>query len=1012
MSLRTSLHIDGMTCSACTAAVEDCLRQIDGVEAVQVALITEEALVEHSHAVPASALQHAVEDIGFGARVIASEDAATEMRTSYITIGGMTCSSCVNAVTDALKKVDGVQAVQVSLLTEQATVTHTCEASRLCEAVEDCGFEANLLETKNEQAINDNESLALKIYGMTCSNCSNSIENAVMKLDGVVSCQVALATEEARIVYDTNRTGIRKIMEVIEDCGFDAILNSNLDSASQLDLLLKVRDVAYWRQTFLKMVAFGFPIFFRHHIWPLMAMILHVHWTPIVLYHGLFLETLLEFCLGSYIQFWLARRFYINSYKAIRHRNGTMDLLICVSTTTVYVYSTCSILNAIFHDSQKPASVMFDTSAMLFIFVSLGKWIESKAKGNTSTALSKLLSLTPSMCTILENPDDLNSPQKEISTDLLQKNDVVVLHPGGKVPADGECIYGSSEVDEALLTGESLPVVKRIGSKLYGGSINVASPLYMRVEVIGEKTHLSQIVKLVRDAQITKAPVQKFADVIAGKFVITILVLSLLTFIFWCVYIFCLPADKVPAYFVDSDTGNVVFSRILQIAISVVVVACPCALGLAAPTAVMVGTGVGATNGILIKGADILEKASGINCVVFDKTGTITTGKMRVSNYHFIGDMDEKLVWSIVHAIEHDSEHPVGKALVLGASARTSLLAVEVTKVHNIVGLGLEAQTRLDGQDYNVAIGNDQLMKERKIDNLADFLDCCTRLNNPHISTFSHILVNDKYIGYVELADTVKSDASGTVSALIDRGFAVAMVTGDNVQTARAVAQAVGIPLMNVFAQAQPDDKLRVVDQMQKHGLKVAFVGDGINDAPALIQADLGMTIATGTDIAIEAADVVLLSSVQPDDDDDGIALQEYGRKDGTAGILAALDISQRTFRSIKVNFVLAVVYNLIMLPIAMGLLIIPCGLTMNPMIASAAMACSSVSVVFNSLRLKSWKMPVLDNIRVAEERVEWADDQVLSSMDVEKMDVIDSKRTSWHSRLLSRFKSPYERLF
>ncbi|KAG7834075.1 hypothetical protein KL943_003371 [Ogataea angusta] len=648
---------------------------------------------------------------------------------------------------------------------------------------------------------------------------------------------------------------------------------------------------------------------------------------------------------------------------------------------------------------------------MLFIFVSLGKWIESKAKGNTSTALSKLLSLTPSVCTILENPDDLSSPQKEISTDLLQKNDVVVLHPGGRVPADGVCVYGSSEVDEALLTGESVPVVKRIGSKLYGGSINVASPLYMRVEVIGEKTHLSQIVKLVRDAQIAKAPVQKFADVIASKFVITILVLSLFTFVFWCLYIFCQPVDKVPKFFVDADTGSVVFSRILQIAISVVVVACPCALGLAAPTAVMVGTGVGATNGILIKGADILEKASGINCVVLDKTGTITSGKMRVSNYHFVGDMDENLVWNIVHAIEYDSEHPVGKALVSGAAVRASPFPIDVTKVHNIVGLGLEAQIRLDGEDVDVAIGNGQLMKEKKIANSADFLVCCKRLNNPHISTFSHILVNDKYVGYVELADTLKSDAASTVSALIGRGFTVAMVTGDNVQTARTVAQAVGVPLTNVFAQAQPDDKLRVVDQMQKHGLKVAFVGDGINDAPALIQADLGMAIATGTDIAIEAADVVLLSSVQQDDDDDGIALQEYGRKDGTAGILAALDISQRTFRSIKVNFFLAVVYNLIMLPIAMGFLIIPCGLTMNPMIASAAMACSSVSVVFNSLRLKSWKMPVLENSRVPEERVDWADDQVLSSMDVAKMDVVDNTRARWHTRLLSRLKSPYERL-
>ncbi|KAH3662515.1 hypothetical protein OGAPHI_005767 [Ogataea philodendri] len=1014
--MQTTLRVEGMTCSACTSAVEASLRELDGVDDVKVALLTEQALVTHSPTVSADALADAVDSAGFGATIEqsgAADGAAGSTETSILTIGGMTCSSCVGAVTDAIRAVHGVQDVQVSLLTEQAVVKHTGSAQKLCEAVEDCGFEATLVETKNGQTAPDLESVVLKVFGMTCANCSASIEQTVSALDGVVSCQVALATEEAHITYDNSRTGIRKIMETIEDCGFDALLNSKLDTASQLDLLLKVKDIAYWRQIFVRMIIFGAPIFFRHHIWPIVALIFNIHWKKVALFHGVFLESILELALATYIQFWLAHRFYVNSFKAIKHKNGTMDLLICVSTTVIYIYSALSILISMYHSSENPPHVLFDTSAMLFVFVSLGKWIESKAKGNTSTALSKLLSLTPPNCLILEDPTDFGSSQREIVIDLLQKNDTVVLPPGSKIPADGECVFGSSEVDESLLTGESLPVVKKPGSKLFGGSINVASPIYMRVDVLGEQTQLSKIVKLVKDAQITKAPVQKFADVIAGKFVVTILVLSVATLGFWSMYVYCHSADNVPSFFVDKDTGRVIFSRILQVAISVVVVACPCALGLAAPTAVMVGTGVGATNGILIKGADILEKANGIDCVVFDKTGTITSGRMRVVSHHFLGDLEASSLWSIIHAVEATSEHPVGKALAAGALPLAKEQAVEIVSVSTAVGFGVEAQIKLDGSIFSVAIGNKQLIDRSKVDNAKDFEDSCKRTQTHEISQFSHILINDRYVGYVELADSLKTDAASTIGALLDAGYTVSMVTGDNANTARTVSRAVGIPLSNVFAQARPDDKLRVVDQMQQRGLKVAFVGDGINDAPALIQADLGIAIASGTDIAIEAADVVMLSSAQPEAADE-VQLNDFGRQDGTAGVFGALDISQKTFRSIKTNFVLAVVYNLVMLPIAMGFLIIPFNITMNPMFASAAMACSSVSVVLNSLRLKDWKMPVLTSPVLSEESLDWADDSVLTAMDATKMEINRSATRTWGfrwGRWADRFRNPYHRV-
>ncbi|ODV86502.1 hypothetical protein CANARDRAFT_27701 [[Candida] arabinofermentans NRRL YB-2248] len=1015
----TSINVGGMTCSACTDSITKSLSELPGVINVTVSLITEEAVIQHTDEIKPEQFSETIEDTGFESsnlktttisktnKINNDDDRLIGMKKykSSLSIGGMTCSSCVNSITNMIKNIQGVDTIEVSLITEDAIVVHdgTVTPNQLIEVIEDCGFDA-ILNSSNLIDHNDNdndsesiETITLQINGMTCANCSNSIEDVVNQLDGVISCNVALSTEEAKITFDQNKIGIRTILNSIDDCGFEAILNTKLDNTSQLELLSKIKDVQYWRSLFLKLLMFGAPVFFLGHILPAIKSLCHIQMLDVELMHGIYLTILIQFLLSSYIQLVLAQRFYINSYKAIKHRSGTMDLLICISTSIVYLYSCISMIGCVLSDEEYIPNVLFDTSVMLLIFVTLGKWVESKAKGNTSTALSKLLSLTPSSCTIIENPeafdnlsietDTLNMSnliQKQIGIQLLQKNDVVLILPGSKIPTDGLCIFGNSEVDESLLTGESMPVIKRKGSKLIGGTVNTASPLYMKVDKLGENTQLQQIVKLVKDAQVKKAPVQRFADAIASKFVIIILLLSLITLAFWSMYILSCDPAKVPKFFMDKVTHEFLMSKVLQVSISVIVVACPCALGLAAPTAVMVGTGVGASNGILIKGGDVLEKANAIDCIVFDKTGTITSGKMKINRYEFLNGFDSLKMWSILHAMESNSEHPVAQAIVRAADdfivAHTNNtdkkpIEVEIQELDVHVGSGITARVRdaANGSINVVRVGTLQLIEESKMSNYDQFIECVSNLEqDSYISTIAHIIFDDVYVGFIELSDSLKSDSKLTIQALSNLGYSVAMVTGDNSKTAKHVGKLIGMPEGNIFAEAKPGDKLDVVKLLQNNGLNVAFVGDGINDAPALVQADLGIAIATGTDIAIDAADIVLLSSYNELDNAtqtttmNGTAFDNDDNnkgKSGMSGVLAALDISKKSFKSIKLNFALAVIYNLVMLPIAMGLLIIPFGIMMHPIFASAAMACSSISVILNSLRLKRWKIPDLRKI-------------------------------------------------
>lgn len=1009
----TIVQISGMTCSSCSNSIMNSLMQLPGVLSADVSLLTEEATIVHDSSIDPNEFVETIDDIGFDASLlssIASTSSTNSLWSSFyndknyisderhrkifkteLAISGMTCTSCVNSITNSLRKLNGVADVSVSLLTEKAIVIHdeSLPIDLLTSTIEDIGFDTTVINVNEMNDVNNNNDIVdsdimnvtLKIFGMTCSSCLNTIEQSLLNLGGILSCKISLSSEEAIITYDSNIIGIRDIIQCIMDCGFDALLTNKLDSTSQIDLLAKIKEIQYWRHNFFNLLKFGLPVLLLSHIYPMVVKKCHFDPDLFRIKNGLFIDILLQSILGTYIQFCLGKRFYINCYKALSHGTGNMDVLICISTSIVYFYSLFSIIYSIFIDVYP--NVLFDTSTMLFTFVSLGKWVESKAKGNTSTSLSKLLSLTPSFCIIVENPELFNNEkmesldsslieQKQIGIDLLQKNDIAVVLPGSKIPSDGECVFGVSEVDESLLTGESIPIKKTKGSKLIGGSVNLTSTLYMRIMKLGEQTQLQQIVKLVKEAQISRAPIQRFADLIASIFVPSILIFSLITLIFWLFYVKTVPTDSVPKMFIDpKDSTRIVYFKILQVAISVIVVACPCALGLAAPTAVMVGTGVGATNGILIKGGEVLEKASKIDCVIFDKTGTLTKGHMDITEFKFIGEyeLNPNFMWSLLNAIESNSEHPIAKAIVKGCSRmlnENKTPSFELVSINTYAGLGISVSC-IDTEskkEIDVKLGNSKFLNNCEISNADDFTKIKDEFSNrSNISSLAHILIGNVYAGYVELSDSLKPDAQSIVETLHSLGYSVGMVTGDSVETSRYVAELLRIPINNVLAESSPEQKLEYIKGLQSKGLNVAFVGDGINDAPALVQSDVGIAISTGTDIAMSAADIVLLSSTSLDENSE---LEEDENNSnshiGLLGVYASLDISKSTFNTIKLNFLLAIIYNMIMLPIAMGLLIIPFNITMHPMFASAAMACSSTSVIINSLFLKRWSLRKLNN--------------------------------------------------
>jgi Cu+-exporting ATPase len=775
-----------------------------------------------------------------------------------------------------------------------------------CEQeIEDMGFEASPIEAAAEDTV------ILNVYGMTCASCTSAVEKGLGTFPGVRSASVTLLPPAARVAYDRTLLGPRDLVEHITDLGFDAVLSDESNS-TQLRSLTRTKEVADWRNALQRSLVFAVPVFVISMIMPMVPLL-----RPIVnvrLWQGVHLGDIVAGFLTAFIQFGIGRRFYITSYKALRHRSPTMDVLVVIGTSAAFFYSLFVLAFAPLasSDPEYHPKVFFDTSSMLITFVTLGRYLENLAKGKTSEALSKLLSLSPPAATIYTDPECL--VEKKVPTELIQVGDIVKIVPGDKIPADGAVVKGESSIDESMVTGEAIPSVKRVGDTVIGGTVNGLGAFDMRVTRAGRDTALSQIVKLVEDAQTSKAPIQGFADMVAGYFVPTVIFLGLLSFVAWLAISYTGALDHM---ILSSEGGSNRFMFCLRICISVIVVACPCALGLSTPTAVMVGTGVGAQNGILIKGAGPLEASHKVDRIVLDKTGTLTAGKMEVVSFRWASDDSsdsfdistplppstatgvgwKQDVLLMISATESRSEHPLAKAVAnfgkrsLGLDELPAGLNVE--GFESVTGAGVRcrvtAKFPYSGSDqpttHEVQIGNETFLSRAHM-SLPPELEKFKAREEEIGRTAILVGIDGALACVLSLSDTLKTEARQAIDALRMMGISVYVVTGDQEATARSIAADAGIPAEAVYAGVSPSGKRAIVErlQMEGKGHRVAMVGDGVNDSPALAIADVGIALCSGTDIAMEAADVVLM-------------------RNDLLDVVAALDLARRIFRQIRLNF-------------------------------------------------------------------------------------------------------------
>ncbi|GEQ37937.1 MAG: heavy metal translocating P-type ATPase [Tetragenococcus halophilus] len=812
-------------------------------------------------------------------------------------IEGMTCASCVQAVEKSVGKLDGVEEVAVNLATEKMDVSYdstVIAGSDIEGAVESAGY----------KALKNIASQSFDIEGMTCASCVQAIEKSVGKVDGVQEVAVNLATEKMNVSYDEDAINAGDIIKAVQDAGYQAAVESDKVSSDDADKKQKQMKDLWLR--FLGSAIFALPL-------------LYIAMGPMLPFGGLpipeFLDPVQHTVTFAVVQLaltlpviYLGRSFYTVGFKSLFKGHPNMDSLIAIGTTAALlqgIVMTALLVMGRVEVHHGHPDLYFESAAVILTLITLGKYLEAVSKGKTSDAIKKLMGLAPKTARVIRNDKEV-----EISIDEVVTDDIVVVRPGDKIPVDGELVDGSSAVDESMITGESIPIEKQVGDKVVGASINKNGSFYFKATKVGKDTTLSQIIKLVEDAQGSKAPIAKLADKVSGVFVPIVIALAVLSGLAWFLL------------------GQESWVFALTITISVLVIACPCALGLATPTAIMVGTGKGAENGVLIKSGDALEGTQKVQTIVFDKTGTITEGKPIVTDIINYNGYDEEAVLTLAASAETGSEHPLGEAIVESAKDRGVTLQT-VKDFQSIPGHGI--QVAVEGQ--TVLLGNKKLITENNIDTL-DAQEVSDRLANEG-KTPMFIAAGGQLIGIVAVADTIKENSIAAIDKLHHMGLQVAMITGDNKRTAEAIAKQVGID--RVFSEVLPEDKANEVEKLQNEGLHVAMVGDGINDAPALAQANVGVAIGSGTDVAIESADIVLMRSDLMD-------------------VPTAVELSRATIKNIKQNLFWAFAYNTIGIPIAMGILYLFGGPLLNPMFAGAAMSLSSVSVLLNALRLKGFK--------------------------------------------------------
>jgi len=751
----------------------------------------------------------------------------------------------------------------------------------------------------------------LSVGGMTCAACSARVERALRKLAGVESAAVNLATEKATFVYDPQILRLSAIKETIINAGYQVIEISK--DALDEDKIRKEKEIRLLWTKFIVAASLGLPLLY-------IAMAPMIKWVALPFPQALspmnfpLIYALVQLTLVIPIII-AGSRFYTVGFKNLLHRSPNMDSLIAIGTTAAVVYSAYNLLQIAAGNFHAVESLYFETAGVIIALILLGKSLEAVSKGRTSEAIKKLMGLAPKTAIVI-----VNGEEKEIPIDEVVLGDIIVVKPGAKIPVDGVVTEGHSAVDESMLTGESMPVDKKSGDPVYGATINSNGVIRFRAEKVGNETVLAQIIKLVEDAQSSKAPIAHMADIVSGYFVPVVCAIALAAGIAWFA--------ATSAGIVNLPAGKSVTEFALTIFISVLVIACPCALGLATPTAIMVATGKGAENGILIKGGEALETAHKIQTMVFDKTGTITEGKPEVTDVVIAAGIEENYLLQITASAEKGSEHPLGQAIVQGAQNK-GLTLFNTEKFLAVTGRGIEAA--ING--VSVLAGNRKLMDERGI-SLAELETASDRLAGEG-KTPMYVTLNGKAAGIVAVADVLKPSSKAAIDRLHKMGIEVAMITGDNKKTANAIAQQVGID--RVLAEVLPQDKSAEVKKLQDEGRKVAMVGDGINDAPALAQADIGIAIGSGTDVAMESADIVLMRSDLSD-------------------VPTAVNLSKRTIRTIKQNLFWAFGYNVLGIPIAAGVLYLFGGPLLNPVFAATAMSLSSVSVLTNALRLKRFR--------------------------------------------------------
>ena len=802
-------------------------------------------------------------------------------------IGGMTCSACANRIEKVVSKMDGVKEANVNFATETLTVNYDDKIitkAEIEQKVEKIGYKVE----KNIQ------SHTYKIEGMTCSACASRVEKVTNKMPGVENAVVNFATEKLSVSYDADSVSFGDIKAKVEKAGYK-LIREDEQKVEEKKKKLDEKGKLLWR--LILSLIFAVPLLtitMGHMVGMPLPKIIDPMMNPLNFAIIQLVLTIPVMIIGY--------KFYYIGYKNLFKLSPNMDSLIAIGTSAAFIYSLYGTYKIYTGDGSYAMSLYYEAAVTILALITLGKYLEAISKGKTSQAIKKLMGLAPKTATIVRDGKELVIPIDEVIV-----GDIVIVKPGEKLPVDGEVIEGATAVDEAMITGESIPVEKTVGSKVIGASINKTGFIKYKATKVGKDTALSQIIKLVEDAQGSKAPIAKMADIIASYFVPIVIGLAILASIGWLI---------------AGESG--VFA--ITIFISVLVIACPCALGLATPTAIMVGTGKGAEYGVLIKGGEALEVTHQIDTIVFDKTGTITEGKPVVTDIITTTISEDELL-SIAASSEKGSEHPLGEAIVKGAEER-NIKFKEISNFKAIPGHGI--QVEIEGKV--ILLGNKKLMTENSIE-IGDLGVKSDKLANEG-KTPMYIAINNKLEGIIAVADTVKPSSKEAIENLHKMGIKVAMITGDNKKTADAIAKQVGIDI--VLAEVLPEDKANEVKKLQEKGSKVAMVGDGINDAPALAQADIGIAIGTGTDVAIESANIVLMKGDLKD-------------------VATAIKLSKATIRNIKQNLFWAFGYNVLGIPVAMGVLHIFGGPLLNPMIGAAAMSLSSVSVLTNALRLRGF---------------------------------------------------------